>query len=313
MYHDTFYFYFADMRMPKEDIYIGKSTVEYLRFFIVAATLCVAIYIDELQTLSNNTYSYLLSSIIFNSVYFETFWATICYAVIIPVYPWFVAKQRWLDKYKIDPSVTYVPTTVLKIIQDAIIYVSPLMLLDTFMVKMYCGVDSMVWVEKRQDFIQVTRALPTEPPPVGQMVYHLVASLIVYDIIFFALHYTLHRNYFLYNYVHKPHHDHGMIHAHVTNQLTVPERIALILSANFALKVFNSHPWTRTIFVPIFIFILVDNHSGYDMPFGLHRLVPFGLVGGSLNHFQHHMKGKRHYQPILTYLDKLLDCIRSMK
>lgn len=98
-----------------------------------------------------------------------------------------------------------------------------------------------------------------------------------------------------------------MLHSHITNQLTVAERLTLVLSANFALKVFNSHPLTRMIFVPIFVWILVDNHAAYDMPFGLHRIIPFGIVGGSVKHFEHHMCGKRHYQPIFTYLDKLFD------
>jgi cholesterol 25-hydroxylase len=187
-----------------------------------------------------------------------------------------------------------------------IVYNTPLMMLDTITVKKYHGVDPSVWTEKKKMFIQSTRALPSAPPSVVAIAVQLVASLILYDALFFIIHYALHKNFFLYKNVHRHHHEHGVLHNHVTNKLTIVERITLILSANFALKVFNSHPFTRMIFIPIFIGILIENHTGYDMPFGLHRLVPFGLVGGSVKHFSHHQSGQGNYQPIFTYLDKLL-------
>ncbi|XP_052776806.1 cholesterol 25-hydroxylase-like protein isoform X2 [Mya arenaria] len=287
--------------------YEGQIVVQILRIITITVFLGTTWHYTILQHIVNDFYKFLMSMCLFHSVYFETFFATFCYSVIIPIYPWSVDKFRILDSYKLHPSVKYEHTTVFKIVQDAVTYMGPLMLLDTFMVKKYggVGIDPNMWEERRKSILQTTRVLPNDPPHLISIIWQLTASFIVYDALFFAIHLVLHKNFHLYKYIHKYHHDHDMVHSHVTNQLTIPERITLILSANFALKVFNSHPLTRTIFIPIFIWILVDNHSGYDMPFGLHRLVPFRIVGGSVKHFQHHSYGSRCYEPIFTYLDKI--------
>ena len=251
-------------------------------------------------------YKWLLETQLYNSVYFETYYTTFCYGIIIAIYPWLLNKSAYFDKFKISPSVTYESVSMWFILQSAMFYMAPLMVLDTFLVKKFSGVDPSLWEQKGKVWIQYTRALPPKSPTIFQISYQLIFSFLLFDLLFFFLHFALHKNHLLYRYIHKRHHEHNHIHAHVTNQLSISERITLILSANFALKVFCSHPLTRTIFIPIFIGILVDNHSGYDMPFGLHRLVPFGIVGGSLKHYEHHVSGKRAYQPILIYLDAIL-------
>ncbi|KAL4237002.1 hypothetical protein ACF0H5_005386 [Mactra antiquata] len=298
---------------PRDDHYRGKTTVTYFRFISILVVIVSIYYKELLQLCIDKSYEFALTTWVFNSVYFETFLATFCYGVITAVYPWLIDKFRCLDKYKIHPSVRYEEVTVLEILKMGILYMAPLMLLDTFLVKKYHGVDPSIWIDKRRTNIQTTRALPVIPPSTIGIVFQLFASFILYDALFFVIHLTLHKNIYLYKYVHRHHHDHEHVHCHVTNQLTITERITLILSANFALKVFNSHPLTRAIFVPIFIGILVDNHTGYDLPFGMHRMLPFGLVGGSVKHFQHHMNGKRNYQPIFTYLDKLLEWYGTKK
>ncbi|XP_045156964.2 cholesterol 25-hydroxylase-like protein [Mercenaria mercenaria] len=288
---------------PRE--YRGQTFVIAARCFLVFVSLTAMFNYDRLQFCINSSYSYLLSTYLFNSVYFETLFTTFCYTIIM-IYPWLVNKFRCLDSYKIIPNVKYQDVSVVEILKMLLIYMTPLMLLDTFMVKKYHGVDPSVWIDKRSTFIQSTRALPALPPSAVSIVIQLAASFIFYDALFFTIHFTLHKNFFLYKYIHKQHHEHGVVHSHITNKLTIIERITLVLTANFALKVFDSHPFTRMIFIPIFVGILIDNHAGYDMPFGLHRLVPFGLVGGSVKHFAHHQNGNGNYQPIFTYLDRLL-------
>ncbi|KAH3850830.1 cholesterol 25-hydroxylase-like protein [Dreissena polymorpha] len=291
--------------------YPGRHVVTALR--VVAASIGVLVVCKS--TLCDrgleHMYRICLNSRLFQSVYFETIFSTLCYAIIIPICPWLVDKLRCMDKFKINPSVKYESVTVANIVREALFYTIPLMLLDTFMVKKYegVGIDPMIWHEKRQSAIQTTRALPESAPSTFDLIWKLVASIIVYDAIFFLVHLLLHKNRVLYKYVHKHHHDHGILHAHVTNQLTVVERITLVLSANFSLKIFYSHPLTRTAFIPVFIWMLVENHSGYELPFSLHRLLPFGLTGGPVKHFEHHVNGQRCYQPFFTYLDTLLNHI----
>ncbi|KAK7490379.1 hypothetical protein BaRGS_00018358, partial [Batillaria attramentaria] len=197
--------------------------------------------------------------------------------------------------------------TILGIMRDAAVYMTPLALLDTFMVKRYCGVDPREWDIRRQDWIQTTRALPIPPPTVAQLAYEVIGSIILYDALFFLIHLTLHKSRFLYTLLHAYHHEHDVMHAHVTNQLTVGERIVLVLAANQALKILYSHPMSRAAFVPVFIFLLTDNHSGYDLPWGLQHIIPGHVMGGPRVHHAHHMLGTRHYQPFFTYFDSLLE------
>ncbi|KAK3592904.1 hypothetical protein CHS0354_004131 [Potamilus streckersoni] len=276
-------------------------------FIVCLAAICVY-HVDLLQRLVERSWDLLLSSWVFNSVYFETWFTTFTYAVIIHTYPVALRKIPALQRFKIHSKVDIANLSPqVQLIQEAVWYVTPLMILDTFVVKKYCGVDPKIWIEKSNDWIQITRALPNKAPSVIQVIFQLVISILLYDAIFFFIHLILHKNLFLYKYVHAYHHDHGDINPFVTNQLTVSERLVLVLSANFCLKIFSSHPLTRTIFVPIFVFLLIDNHTGYDLPIGLHRLVPFDIIGGPVKHTAHHTQGSRCYQPFLTYLDKLLD------
>lgn len=296
-----------------KDHYGGMKYVVSLRILLILTAIWSIRNAAMLDEVVRNFYSWLLGLWVFNSVYFETWFATACYSVIIPAYPWLADKLRCLDGYKIHPTVRYVHLSIPTIAKEALFYMTPLMLLDTFMVKKYDGVSPAIWAEKRSNIIQYTRGLPAQAPTFYAILFQLVASFILYDILFFAVHLTLHKSAFLYKYIHRHHHNHDMVHAHVTNQLTVIERTTLILSANFALKVFYSHPLTRTIFVPLFIGLLVDNHAGYDMPFSCHRLAPFGIVGGAKTHFLHHTNHTRHYQPIFSYLDKALDIYSKKK
>lgn len=285
--------------------------VIFLRSLVVIFTLEIYINRSQLQLKINQLWLYLLSSSIYNSVYFETIFTTTCYGIIIAVYPFALHYIKPFEKYKVDPSVTYEHQTVLGIIWKAILYMTPFATLDTILVKKYVGVEPEIWDEKSTHWIQTTRALPYVPPSLFYLIFHLIASVLVFDFIFFFIHLTLHRNLWLYKTFHRYHHTHDVLHPHVTDQLTIGERVMLVLSANFALKCFNSHPLTRTLFIPVFVFLLIENHTGYDLPFGIHRIVPFGILSGPVKHYNHHVNGERNYQPFLNYMDYLF--VKSKK
>lgn len=283
------------------------------RFVCVALLLASYIYSSNVQLWLNELWQYALSSRIYNSVYFETLFTTFCYGVIIAVYPFTVHYISSLDKYKVDPSVTYEHQTVAGLVQKTVLYITPLATLDTFIVKKYVDVQPHIWEVKRKDWIQITRALPLNPPTFIEVVFDLTASVLLFDFIFFFLHLALHKNIWLYKMFHRCHHTHSVLHPHVTDQLSVGERLALILSANFALKCFNSHPLTRTFFVPVFVFLLIENHTGYDLPLGIHRIIPFGILPGPEKHYNHHMNGERNYQPFLNYMDFLYMKVKNQR
>ena len=287
----------------KNDFWITNS----VRILIIIISGVCLHYIDFIQLFVDILWEVCRTNSFFTSVYFETFFASICYWVVLAGYPFLLHFLTFADCYKIHHSVTYVHRTMWDILMIFVTYNTPLMLLDTFMVKKYHGVDPAEWAIKQESYIQCTRALPQHPPTVWMLIWQLFASILLYDFLFFTVHFLMHKNAFLYKKFHALHHTHDHVHCHVTNQLTFVERITLVLSANFALKVFNSHPLTRTVFIPVFIFMLTDNHSGYDLPISIHRLVPGGLYGGAKAHYDHHAKGVKHYQPFLTYMDKIVE------
>ena len=257
---------------------------------------------DPAQAIVDDIYSWLLTTRFFSSVYFETCWVIIVYPLIL-IIPKMIDKIRYLDKYKLDSKIYWEDCAWIDHIKEAVIYGTPFFILDTFTVKKYVGVDPQEWQDRRASIIQHTRALPTFAPTIGQIVVHLTGAFIIYDALFFLVHIVCHKNMFLYKHVHATHHDHEILTSRVSNRMTVSERVGLVLCANESLKVMGSHPLTRLIFVPILLYWLMENHLGYDIPWGLNKIVPFGLVGGSSRHYKHHIHSHRYYEPFFTYID----------
>jgi hypothetical protein len=46
--------------------------------------------------------------------------------------------------------------------------------------------------------------------------------------------------------------------------------------------------------------------AGYDFPWMLQNIIPYGLWGGSRQHNAHHVHGTVHYQKFFTYIDTLM-------
>ena len=64
------------------------------------------------------------------------------------------------------------------------------------------------------------------------------------------------------------------------------ERLGLVLLANFSLNVIGSHVLTRTVFVPVLMWLLVEIYSGLELPWGYAKVLPKGWGRrGGLSHF----------------------------
>ena len=81
------------------------------------------------------------------------------------------------------------------------------------------------------------------------------------------------------------------------------ERLSLILMANFSLNIIAAHVLTRTAFVPLFVYLLVEVHCGLDLDWGYDKIFPLGLGAGSKNHAIHHREGRGHYAPFFCWWD----------
>ena len=163
--------------------------------------------------------------------------------------------------------------------------------------------------------LQTRRALPMQAPTARQLVTQLMLAFAIYDTLFFFFHLSLHRIPAL-RALHIPHHKHKEIHPQVTNKLSVFERLGLVLLANFSLNIIGSHVLTRTLFVPIFVWLLVEIHSGLDLPWGYEKILPAGLGLGAKEHARHHREGEfgdSAHAPFLAWNDALLKIVDGHK
>ncbi|KAJ9603881.1 hypothetical protein H2200_011403 [Cladophialophora chaetospira] len=157
--------------------------------------------------------------------------------------------------------------------------------------------------------LQLVRALPPSAPTSRRLALELLTSFFIYDTLFFLLHLSLHTIPIL-SRTHLPHHTHQEMHPQITNRLSVPERLSLVLLANFSLNIIGSHVLTRTIFVPIFVDLLVEVHSGMDLPYGYEKFLPKGWGLGAREHARHHRTGSGCYAPFFAWWDGALRMVR---
>ena len=271
--------------------------------------VCVCFFIGlwlwqvRIQGVIDALWRHLLDSYVYNHASFETGWTMLANVPISTAF-YVLTEIKCLQKYKLDKDQPgWRNVGVRAVLVEGLQYSWPFLFLDFVTVKKYQGVDPSEWALRRQNCIQTTRALPQEAPSLFQICYHLLGAYILFDAMFCTVHYVLHRSSWLYKHIHAPHHRHQVLYSKVVNQLSLVERVALILSANQALKIMGAHPLTRTIFVPLFLVSLTENHCGYDLPWSWDKLVPFGLVGGAAKHWAHHVRGDRYYAPFFTLLD----------
>ena len=162
--------------------------------------------------------------------------------------------------------------------------------------------------------LQMKRALPLAAPTSRQLVAQLAASIVIYDTVFFFFHLALHKLPFRFlARIHNTHHRHAEINPQITNQLDIVERLGLVLLANFSLNIIGAHVLTRTLFVPMFVGLLVDIHSGLDLPWSYDKLLPRGWAAGSRRHSTHHRCGERYFEPFFCWWDGLWERVSGLR
>ena len=291
------------------------------------------------QTVLDSLWSWLYSFPLYQASTFETLWTVLVYAVIEALYTHKfahnpsqrLAVQRSGDPTKPRPKLQR-PSRRLK---EALTYVSPLLAMDVTMIKKFHGVPVREMALSgnydpdaagmhgtflaptlhrftSRSPLQTRRALPLQAPTSRQLVLQLAVSILIYDTVFFLFHLALHKLPAL-SRIHNVHHGHGEINPQITNQLDIVERLGLVLLANFSLNIIGSHVLTRTLFVPMFVWLLVDIHSGLDLPWSYDKLLPQGWAAGSKRHSYHHQHGSKYYEPFFNWWDDLYGwiCVRN--
>lgn len=295
------------------------------------------------QPLFDHVWSYLQRTSLYRWSTFETIWTVACYAVVEPSLTHiFIRNPHWrfLPAQKPSNGGRNKPRGMRRPsrrLGEIALYVLPLLIMDLTMIKKFADVP-LAEILRSGDYqipdlvqdtkfsirqppktflvptlhnfswsspLQLWRALPIEAPSSRRLVLELMASFVIYDALFFLFHLALHTVPPLHSW-HAPHHSHDtQINPQITNQLAVTERLGLVMLANLSLNIISAHVLTRTIFVPLFVWLLVEIHSGMDLPWAYDRVLPRGWGGGARKHMKHHNTGKSGLEPFFCWLDDM--------
>ena len=126
------------------------------------------------------------------------------------------------------------------------------------------------------DQLYPRRQLPLGCPTSAELLGGACCSIFVYDFIFYWVHLALHKVPWLFRHVHATHHR----QVDLTSKETVHHSLldgTLQVGANIVtLKLLGLHPLTRALHNVAVTYMLTETHAGYDMPWMLHNVIPFG-------------------------------------
>ena len=330
------------MRPATENRHASNRTilVTILRW-IIGSSLASAIFLPNIyQPALDLTWNTLSRLRVYRWSTFETFWTVFWYGAIEDLITIaFINNPEWRLAHQHKPydALREQPPRKPKGMRrpsrrgyEIMIYVLPLLAMDLTMIKKFAGVplvdiltsgnydttrmSSLETTHKStflvpsihnftlQSPLQTERALNTDPPSSRRLAVELILSFVIYDALFFLFHLALHTLPGL-RYWHQPHHSHGEMHPQITNQLSIFERLGLVLLANFSLNIIGSHVLTRTLFVPMFVHLLVELHSGLSLPWAYDKILPYNLGAGARKHADHHREGGGGYEPFFNWCD----------
>ncbi|XP_041747140.1 cholesterol 25-hydroxylase-like protein 1, member 1 [Coregonus clupeaformis] len=147
--------------------------------------------------------------------------------------------------------------------------------------------------------------LPTSAPTVVEVLIDGLAALLLFDTQYFMWHFVHHKHPQLYRWIHAIHHEYMAPFSWSTQQISIPELITVGFWSNLDPILLKCHPFTIWCVTIFSIWMSVEDHIGYDLPWGLNHLVPFGLLGGAPAHDMHHQKPNSNYAPFFSHWDRI--------
>lgn len=144
---------------------------------------------------------------------------------------------------------------------------------------------------------------PELAPSCSQLILEVVVSLLVFDMLFFAWHYTMHRVPWLYRWVHQAHHQNRSPFALAAQDSSPAELLSLLLLSLTSAHMVGCHPLSEALFHLLNSWLAVEDHCGFDLPWALHRLLP--CMGGAPYHQAHHLLYRGNYAPYFMHWDWL--------
>ena len=317
--------------------HLGTVMLPRVVFWMIVLT--AIIFPSLYQPILSQLWRFLSSNSLYRFSGFETLETIFCYIVIEPLYTFrftqnpslrIDVRHKTVGRFGPDNPKWPVMKRPSKRLMEIVTYAAPLLTLDFTLIKKFADVPvedirqsggysrhsdgrigGFFLAPTLHNFslnspLQLVRALPSEAPSSRRLAIELIAAFFIYDSLFFFIHIAFHKLPFL-RQIHWPHHRHAEMNPQVTNKLSITERVSLILLANFALNIIRSHVLTRTAFVPCFVYLLVEVHSGLDLPWAYDKILPSGWGAGSEKHAHHHRVGEGYYQPFFSWWDNLLE------
>lgn len=111
------------------------------------------------------------------------------------------------------------------------------------------------------------------------------------------------RTPWLYRNIHQFHHQHRKPFALSAQDASAAELLSLLLLAMASAWLVGCHPLSEAVFHLINTWLAVEDHCGYNLPWALHRILPF--MGGAPYHQDHHVFFRGNYAPYFTHWDRL--------
>ncbi|XP_041760053.2 cholesterol 25-hydroxylase-like protein [Coregonus clupeaformis] len=144
---------------------------------------------------------------------------------------------------------------------------------------------------------------PELAPSWRVLIAEVIACLLLFDALFFIWHYSMHRVPWLYRRVHQAHHQNRITFALTAQDASPAELLSLQVLALTSAWVVGCHPLSEALFHLLNIWLAVEDHCGYDLPWALHRLLP--CFGGAPFHQAHHHIYRGNYAPYFRHWDWL--------
>ncbi|XP_071778341.1 erlin-2 isoform X3 [Centroberyx gerrardi] len=145
--------------------------------------------------------------------------------------------------------------------------------------------------------------LPQLAPSCWQLFVEVFACFLLFDLLFFLWHYSMHRVPWLYRNIHQVHHQNQTPFALAAQDASSAELLSLLLLALSSAWAVGCHPLSEALFHLLNSWLAVEDHCGYDLPWALHRLLP--CLGGAPHHQAHHGLHRGNYAPYFTHWDHL--------
>ncbi|XP_076854073.1 cholesterol 25-hydroxylase-like protein [Brachyhypopomus gauderio] len=127
------------------------------------------------------------------------------------------------------------------------------------------------------------------------------SCLLVFDTLYFIIHYSLHRNPHLYRTFHQAHHTRRDPFALSAQDSSAVELMVQQVLAVSSAALLGCHPLSEVLFHLVNMWLAVEDHCGYDLPWGLHHVLP--CFGGSPFHQAHHRRIRGNFAPYFRHWD----------